>query len=151
MKESISTSKPVAVMNLKEMVLVAGKDGQPLKFSLDEAKAHISTVLEGQGEVVNEYFDEEQPEVGEREPSDEELDNMEGEEDIEPDTENDVFYQDYGHLGSNGGFFYNGKEVAKTDEELKAWMKKEGYYPSVWYVSDHGNISPYSLDEASRI
>jgi hypothetical protein len=65
-----------------------------------------------------------------------------------PDREMDVFYQSYGHLGSDSGFFYQGKEIAKTEEELKSWMEAQGYWPSVWSISDHGNVEPYSMSEA---
>jgi hypothetical protein len=84
-------------------------------------------------------------------PMDEEDPDMmigDSEENEEPDTDNDVFYQSYGQLGADGGFFYGGKEVAKTEEELKSWMEQQRYWPSVWNVSDHGNVSPYTMDEA---
>lgn len=38
-----------------------------------------------------------------------------------------------------GPFYYLGKKVADTPEELKAWMEREQYSPNVWWISDHGN------------
>lgn len=38
-----------------------------------------------------------------------------------------------------GPFFYNRKQIAGNREELKAWMEAEGYFPNVFWISDHGN------------
>lgn len=138
-KESVS--KQVAVMNLKEMRLVEEEDYRVKPFGEKEAEDYIEDELGGEGEVVDDYFDE-------VEPSDEELGDLEAEELDEPDTENDVFYQGRGSLSSFGDFWYLGKKIASTEDELKAWMKKEQYYPTVWNVSDHGNVSLYTLEEA---
>jgi hypothetical protein len=79
------------------------------------------------------------------------IEEFEGEEEeTQPDEHEDIFWQDYGTLGSDGGFFYAGKEIAKNDAELKVWMEKNKYWPNVWFVSDHGNISPYSLSESRK-
>lgn len=61
-----------------------------------------------------------------------------------PDEYEDVFTED--HIR----FFQSGKEVLRlvpdaTEEEmwdgLNKWMEKSNFWPSVWFVSDHGNIS----------
>jgi hypothetical protein len=41
-----------------------------------------------------------------------------------------------------GPFHYAGKKIADTRAELRAWMEREGYFPDVWFISDHGNAHP---------
>jgi type I site-specific restriction endonuclease len=36
-------------------------------------------------------------------------------------------------------FYYLRKKIASSPSEAKAWMKKNNYFPTVWFVSDHGN------------
>jgi hypothetical protein len=36
-------------------------------------------------------------------------------------------------------FYSSGKKIADSPAEAKAWMKKHGYFPNVWFISDHGN------------
>jgi hypothetical protein len=134
----------VAVMNLKEMRLVSDdKLVQPIRFTLDEANKYIQEKLGGEGEVIKEYFDDDMPE-----PSDEELGQVEDEglDEIEPDIENDVFYTP--GRSDHAGFFYQGKRIAVTHEDLKGWMKQSHLYPAVWSIYGDGNISPYTLDES---
>ena len=50
--------------------------------------------------------------------------------------EEDIYCEDY-----NGPFRYSGKVIASNKKGLKAWMEKEGYFPNVWHISDHGNTS----------
>lgn len=38
-----------------------------------------------------------------------------------------------------GPFRYLGKTVARNERELTKWMEREGYFPNVWFISDHGN------------
>lgn len=71
----------------------------------------------------------------------------------EPDSENDAFLSSSGSLGSKislniaGEFIgeFNCEEEVK--KELKNWMKENNYYPSVWWVDDHGGIEAYSIDK----
>lgn len=71
-------------------------------------------------------------------------------EEFTPDDE-DCYLSDSGPLGSRTSVSCGGKFIGEYKTEsaaakaVKAWMKKEKYYPSIWKVSDHGNISPYSL------
>jgi hypothetical protein len=46
-------------------------------------------------------------------------------------------------------FYYLGKKIASSPAECKAWMKKQNYFPDVWFISDHGNAHHTSLDEAA--
>ena len=55
-----------------------------------------------------------------------------------------------GHTGPLGGMIfaaYCGKIIAQSpdrlsvEETVKTWMDEESYWPNVWYVSDHGNVS----------
>lgn len=65
-----------------------------------------------------------------------------------PDEE-DVTIQDVGYLGSGTAAFQGGKQIAKLEnddydqfyEAINTWMKQHNFFPSVWYVSDHGNVS----------
>jgi hypothetical protein len=52
---------------------------------------------------------------------------------VNPD-EDDITADDPG-----GPFFYNRKEIAANRRDLVSWMEAEGYFPNVWWISDHGN------------
>ena len=70
-------------------------------------------------------------------------------------SEDDAFLAPTGPLGSRTSLSVDGKFIGefKSDEEaeeaLVKWMKKNSIYPGVWYVSDHGNVHPYTLSEKS--
>ena len=49
-------------------------------------------------------------------------------------------------LFTDPGFYFQGEVVAETEEELRAWMDEEGYFPNVWAFSDHGQVSAYSWE-----
>lgn len=57
-----------------------------------------------------------------------------------------VFF-DCGPLGSKTGLAIEGKffgEFEKWDQALKTfddWQKENNYYPTAYYVNDHGNIT----------
>jgi hypothetical protein len=68
----------------------------------------------------------------------------------EPDEE-DVFIQPHGQLGSEYsvgtqhehiGVF---PEMEQAERAIKDWMEMKKYWPNVWFVSDHGNISPHTI------
>jgi len=46
-----------------------------------------------------------------------------------------------------------GKHIGEysTDEEVKIaiyeYMEKNQFWPSLWFISDHGNVSSYSLED----
>lgn len=60
--------------------------------------------------------------------------------DLEPEIEEDDF------IFADPGFTRNGKRVAETEQELRELMDQEQFWPNVWYVSDHGNVSLYTWD-----
>jgi hypothetical protein len=71
--------------------------------------------------------------------------------------EDDMYLSDSGPLGSktsvsvNQNFLgeYNSEEEAV--KAIKEWINKNKFYPNIWYVSDHGNIIPYSIVTSSNI
>jgi hypothetical protein len=70
----------------------------------------------------------------------------------ETPMEGDAFLAPSGPLGSRTSLSVDGKHVGefKSDKEaeeaLVKWINKNKHSPSVWYVSDHGNVNPYTLD-----
>lgn len=56
----------------------------------------------------------------------------------EPDEE-DIFTEDHHH------FYHNGKLVVEVPEGedwqpyLREYTEKEGFFPNIWFTSDHGN------------
>jgi len=83
----------------------------------------------------------------------EELDLMEQYDDDEDEPQkDDAFLTPSGPLGGRTSVSVDGKFLGEFngDEEaveaLKEWMEKNQYWPGVWYVSDHGNINPFTLD-----
>jgi len=44
--------------------------------------------------------------------------------------------------GKHIGTFIEQEDVEQC---AKSWMEKNNYHPSVWFVSDHGNISQYKF------
>lgn len=75
----------------------------------------------------------------------------EGEPENEP-MEGDAFLAPSGPLGSRTSLSVDGKHIGEfnsdkeAEEALVKWINKNKHSPSVWYVSDHGNVSPYTLD-----
>lgn len=69
-----------------------------------------------------------------------------GEEELRPE-EDDAFFFPTGHLGGATGLSVGGKFIGKFSEQeeaenaLREWAEKNQYWPNVWYVSDHGNVS----------
>lgn len=68
----------------------------------------------------------------------------------EPDEE-DVFIQPHGQLGSQYSVGTQHKHIGvfndmeDAEKAIKEWMEKNKFWPNVWFVSDHGNISPHSI------
>ena len=56
-------------------------------------------------------------------------------------------------INHNGEAYCTGKLIAKPFEnnpDFKAianYMKKNQYWPNVWEINDHGNVSLYTVDE----
>ena len=60
--------------------------------------------------------------------------NMDEHENPTTPSEEDVTAPDPG-----GPFYYGGKVVAQNEQDLRAWMQQNSYFPDVWFISDHGN------------
>jgi len=76
---------------------------------------------------------------------------QEEESEIQPDTENDAFIESNGFklsVSCCGKFLGEFVEQDDAEQAIIDYVKKSGgnYFPSCWFVSDHGNISPLSLD-----
>ena len=78
----------------------------------------------------------------------------EDEEEEEGPQEGDIVVESSGHLGSQVTIFeVGGKEIfrgsadeAEVNKKIKAYVKKSpGFFPAIWNVSDHGNVSPRGL------
>ena len=67
----------------------------------------------------------------------------------EPDSENDCFIEDKPSGGydvsCSGEFIGNFEDIDVASKEINAWMNKNNYFPSIWFISDHGNVSPYGI------
>lgn len=61
----------------------------------------------------------------------------------EPDEE-DITTHDHEH------FFYFGRQIASSVPELKAWMRSNNWYPTIWFISDHGNAHVTNIDESFK-
>lgn len=71
--------------------------------------------------------------------------------DIEPE-EGDIFVQDKGNgtvVSCEGKVIYSsrGSDYEEMERAIREWMERQSYWPSVWHVSDHGNVSPYVFEE----
>jgi len=82
----------------------------------------------------------------------------EQEEQAEAPEDGDYTISDTGPLGSlygvgivQGAFLGTFKEWDEAIEAIKAKMEKDQYWPSVWYESDHGNVSSVSLCEKEQV
>ena len=64
----------------------------------------------------------------------------------EDDPEDDIEIEEDDFIFADPGFTRNGKRVAETEEELQALMDAEHFWPNVWWISDHGNVSRYVWD-----
>ena len=66
----------------------------------------------------------------------------------EPNKEEDCFLTPSGPLGSKISVSCGGKHIGEFSEEtdaLKAvadWQDENKFYPTIWWVSDHGNFWP---------
>jgi len=84
---------------------------------------------------------------------DEEHDEYDETDEADKPSDDDIFLSPAGNLGSHTDLSAGGRYVGtfKTEEAAQKaivdWMKKENWYPNIWYVSDHGNQHPYVLDD----
>ncbi len=56
-----------------------------------------------------------------------------------------------------GQAFCDGKVIAEPDEDgnpnyqaISDWMQNSCYFPSVWLVNDHGNVTLVAVDEDGK-
>lgn len=49
-----------------------------------------------------------------------------------------------------GKFIGNFDDLDDVEKALRIWMKKNNWYPAVWFVDDHGGVDMYTLDEKNR-
>lgn len=65
--------------------------------------------------------------------------------------EDDAYLSPTGALGSKTSLTIDGKFIGefesdeKAEEAINEWVKKNNFFPNVWYVSDHGNVHPYTM------
>ena len=66
-------------------------------------------------------------------------------------SEEDIIITSGGHLGGlyivtcDGKTIFQGAEAEDMEAAIKDYMEREQFWPSIWEVSDHGNVSPYTL------
>lgn len=78
------------------------------------------------------------------------FDDDEFEED-EPQEDDIIIQPGRGQLGAGYSVFQGGKHIGdftesyEMEDAIKEWMEKHNFYPNVWEVSDHGNISLYKM------
>ena len=77
-------------------------------------------------------------------------DSDEVQDEIQPE-EDDAFIQSNGFkfsVSCGGKFLGDFVEQDDAEQAIINYLKKSGgnWFPSCWFVSDHGNISPLSLD-----
>lgn len=77
---------------------------------------------------------------------------------MDNEFENEIIYDEDAFLYSTGPLLsktsvsIDGKYLGefKTEElavdAIKKYMHQNNFYPNVWYVSDHGNISIYNME-----
>lgn len=72
---------------------------------------------------------------------------------LEPKPEqDDIFITPSGQLGSKTSLSCGGKFVGEFDDndealqEAKKWMDEHKFYPTIWWVSDHGNHWPIDIE-----
>ena len=65
----------------------------------------------------------------------------------------DCFLTPSGTLGSKTSVSINQTYLGEFDDSdlaedaIRAWIETNGFYPNIWYVSDHGNITHYRLED----
>lgn len=66
-------------------------------------------------------------------------------EQMEP-GENDLTTEDHIHFYLYGKLVLTIEDGHDMKQELLVWMDRESYYPSVYWISDHGNAHLINLD-----
>lgn len=67
----------------------------------------------------------------------------------EPDEEDAFITSDGNLLSVSVGSEHLGTfvEYDEAEEALRNWMNKNKYYPTIWFIDDHGGVEPYIMEE----
>ena len=71
-------------------------------------------------------------------------------------SEDDAFLAPSGPLGSKTSLSIEQKFIGEfsSDEEAEEaiveWINKNKVWPGIWYVSDHGNVHPYTMSDSAQ-
>jgi len=71
-------------------------------------------------------------------------------------SDDDIILHNSGTLGSRTSVSASGRHIGefKSDEEAEKaivdWINRNKFHPGIWYVDDHGGVSPYSLDPKNQ-
>lgn len=68
-----------------------------------------------------------------------------GMDDDEPD-EDDITTSDGRTFYQYGKLWLKVSDPEDAPDAIRSKMDEEGFYPSVWSISDHGNANPFTLD-----
>lgn len=60
--------------------------------------------------------------------------------------EGDITTTDHIRWYCDGKLILTTADPDDAESQVKAWMDREGYYPDVWWISDHGNAHRISLE-----
>lgn len=44
-----------------------------------------------------------------------------------------------------GRTIFVGNDTEEMEKAIRDYIEEEQYTPTMWYVSDHGNVGPYTL------
>lgn len=66
--------------------------------------------------------------------------------DEQPAYEEDVIQND-----KDDCFYYLGRRIAETEEELVEWMRKENYFPNVWVEEERGGYHLYEFQNPEAL
>jgi hypothetical protein len=120
------TFEPVGIM--EGMAYIIPRYMLPLRRRNMNAEEREIEELEEGIENAQEDYDDEEPEPG------------------------DYILTPCGHLGGkiavsqvDGKFLGEFLEHKDAEKFIANHMNAESYWPNVWWISDHGNISPYQL------
>ena len=71
--------------------------------------------------------------------------------------DDDIFIQPEGRLGAQSAAYSGGKLIAgptndyrKLERDIQKWMQRNGWFPNVWNVDDHGGIELYQFENSNK-
>ncbi len=107
-----------------------------MQISLDDDHDFVSDKYNGNLLQVVEWVESEVPE------DDEEIGDWENE-----PVEGDITTKDHKEFYQDGKMILSVPEDADHCAALAIWMKDNGIFPSVWFISDHGNAELIEMGE----